>query len=109
MLGIYYGNGWGAKSLPFMSTKLLMSNGTAYPVADVFVDGVLDESQLLKYGLPKLTGTFAFAMFMANAAVSTKSPDVHASVHKLTILHFLDRCSHRSLHPLLGQGYCCRV
>lgn len=78
MIGIYYGNGWGAKSLPFMSTKLLMSNGTAYPVADVFVDGVLDEAQLLNYGLPKLTGTFAFAMFMANAAVSTKSLDVHA-------------------------------
>ncbi|KAJ6017650.1 OPT oligopeptide transporter [Penicillium sp. IBT 35674x] len=69
MIGIYYGNGWGAKSLPFMSTKLLMSNGTAYPVADVFVDGVLDEAQLLNYGLPKLTGTFAFAMFMANAAI----------------------------------------
>ncbi|KAJ5892532.1 OPT oligopeptide transporter [Penicillium tannophilum] len=69
MIGIYYGNGWGARSLPFMSTKLLMTNGTAYPVADVFVDGVLDETQLLKYGLPKLTGTFAFAMFMANAAI----------------------------------------
>ncbi|KAJ5659517.1 OPT oligopeptide transporter [Penicillium longicatenatum] len=69
MIGIYYGNGWDAKSLPFMSTKLLMSNGTAYPVSDVFVDGVLDEAQLLNYGLPKLTGTFAFAMFMANAAI----------------------------------------
>jgi hypothetical protein len=77
MIGIYYGNGWDAKSLPFMSTKLLMSNGTAYPVSDVFVDGVLDEAQLLNYGLPKLTGTFAFAMFMANAAVRTKIRDPH--------------------------------
>ncbi|KAJ5738118.1 OPT superfamily oligopeptide transporter [Penicillium malachiteum] len=77
MIGIYYGNGWDAKSLPFMSTKLLMSNGTAYPVADVFVDGVLDEEALLEYGLPKLTGTFAFAMFMANAAFKIGALIVH--------------------------------
>ncbi|KAJ6113800.1 OPT oligopeptide transporter [Penicillium sp. IBT 18751x] len=69
MLGIYYGNGWGSKSLPFMSTKLLLNNGTSYPVHDVFVGGVLDEAALFKYGLPKLSGTFAFAMFMANAAI----------------------------------------
>ncbi|KAJ5698727.1 OPT superfamily oligopeptide transporter [Penicillium macrosclerotiorum] len=69
MLGIYYGNGWNSRSLPFMSTKLLMSNGTTYPVDEVFVDGVLDESALLKYGIPKLSGSFAFAMFMANAAI----------------------------------------
>ncbi|KAJ6035895.1 OPT superfamily oligopeptide transporter [Penicillium herquei] len=77
MIGIYYGNGWNAKSLPFMSTKLLMSNGTAYPVADVFIDGVLDEDALLEYGLPKLTGTFAFAMFMANAASKIGALIVH--------------------------------
>lgn len=52
-----------------MSTKMLMANGTRYPVNDVFPDGVLDEVKLFEYGLPKLTGTFAFAMFMANAAV----------------------------------------
>jgi hypothetical protein len=77
MLGIYYGNGWNARSLPFMSTKLLLNNGTSYPVGDVFVGGVLDESALLKYGLPKLSGTFAFAMFMANAAVSFESSDIY--------------------------------
>jgi len=70
MAGIYYGNGWGAKSLPFMSTRLLLANGTTYPVAEVFEGGVLNESRLLEFGLPRLTGTFAYAMFMANAAVS---------------------------------------
>lgn len=54
-----------------------MSNGTSYPVDDVFVGGVLDESALLKYGLPKLSGTFAFSLFMANAAVSIKSSEVY--------------------------------
>ncbi|WXC60224.1 hypothetical protein SNK03_006087 [Fusarium graminearum] len=69
MLCIYYGNGWGARSLPFMSTRLLMENGTTYPVAQVFEGGILNEERLLEFGLPRLTGTFAYAMFMANAAI----------------------------------------
>lgn len=72
MVGIYYGNGWGAKSLPFMSTRLLLENGTTYPIAEVFEGGVLNEQRLLNIGLPRLTGTFAYAMFMANAAVGPK-------------------------------------
>lgn len=48
-----------------------MANGTSYPVSSVFPDGVLDKSALATYGVPRLTGTFAYAMFMANAAVST--------------------------------------
>ncbi|KAI9172645.1 opt oligopeptide transporter [Paramyrothecium foliicola] len=69
MLVIYYGNGWGASSLPFMSTRLLSEDGTRYPTAQVFAGGVLNETALHEIGLPKLTGTFAFAMFMANAAI----------------------------------------
>lgn len=72
MSAIYYtNNSWNSKGLPFMSTRLLQENGTTYPVSEVFVGGVLDEDALAEYGIPKLTGTFAFAMFMANAAVST--------------------------------------
>lgn len=69
MLGIYYGNGWNTRSLPFMSTKLLMNNGTSYPVAKVFPGGVLDKAAMEQYGLPRLTGTFAFSLLMANAAI----------------------------------------
>ncbi|KAL1885467.1 hypothetical protein Plec18167_000961 [Paecilomyces lecythidis] len=69
MLAIYYGNGWGSKSLPFMSTQLLSQNGTTYPSTEVFPGAVLDESALAKYGIPRLSGTFAYAMFMANAAI----------------------------------------
>lgn len=74
MLGIYYSNGWNAKSQPFMSTQLRTANGTTYPSAKVFVGGVLDEDALAIYGIPRLSGTFAYAMLMANAAVSNKSP-----------------------------------
>ncbi|KAI9896379.1 hypothetical protein N3K66_008551 [Trichothecium roseum] len=70
MSAIYYtNNSWNSKNLPFMSTRLLQENGTTYPVSEVFVGGVLDEDALAEYGIPKLTGTFAFAMFMANAAI----------------------------------------
>ncbi|KAJ5475523.1 hypothetical protein N7539_007810 [Penicillium diatomitis] len=69
MLGIYYGNAWGSKSLPFMSTRLLNDEGKAYPLTKIFPGGQLDESALAKYGIPRLTGAFAFAMFMANAAI----------------------------------------
>lgn len=73
MLAIYYGNAWNAKLLPFMSTRLLTQDGGNYPSTKVFVNGVLDKNALAKYGLPRLTGTFAYAMFMANAAVSYPS------------------------------------
>lgn len=69
MLGIYYGNGWDAKSLPFMSTSLRMANGSAYPTAEVFSGGQLNETAMFEYGIPRLTGSFAFSMFMANAAI----------------------------------------
>jgi OPT family oligopeptide transporter len=69
MLGIYYSNTWGAKSLPFMSTRLLSADGSKYPIASVFKGGILDHAALAEYGIPSLSGTFAYAMFMANAAI----------------------------------------
>jgi hypothetical protein len=73
MLGIYYSNAWDSKSLPFMSTHLLQDNGTRYPIDQVFDGGILNETALNTYGIPSLSGSFAYAMFMANAAVSTQS------------------------------------
>lgn len=70
MLGIYYTNAWDAKSQPFMSTRLRTADGKAYPTSKVFVGGILDKTAFAKYGIPRLTGSFAYAMFMANAAVS---------------------------------------
>ncbi|KAJ9145528.1 OPT oligopeptide transporter [Pleurostoma richardsiae] len=69
MLAIYYTNSWDAKSQPFMSTRLRSEDGSAYPVTEVFTGGVLNKAALAQYGIPRLTGTFAYAMFMANAAI----------------------------------------
>lgn len=80
MLGIYYTNGWDSRNLPFMSTRLLAENGTKYPIKEVFDGGVLNETTLAEIGLPRLTGSFAFAMFMANAAVSATQ---HVLYHEL--------------------------
>jgi hypothetical protein len=71
MIAIYYSNAWGSRSLPFMSTKLLTTDGTSYPITKVFTGGILNEEALAQYGIPRLSGSFAYAMFMANAAVST--------------------------------------
>lgn len=100
MLGIYYGNGWDSKSLPFMSTRLLQANGTAYPVATIFPGGVLDEGALEVYGVPKLTGSFAFSMFMANAAVGVTL--FRLKIKAKTRPDWCFGCTH---HPLLGKRY----
>lgn len=103
MLGIYYTNAWDAKSQPFMSTQLRSENGSKYPTSQVFVGGVLDEAALEEYGVPRLTGSFAYSMFMANAAVS-----IHLSLSELLCqinVLFLDRCFNLPLLPLLGWRY----
>lgn len=69
MAGIYWGNAFDSKSLPFMATTLRMADGSKYPVSDVFPSGVLNETALLENGIPRLTGTFVWAVFMANAAI----------------------------------------
>ncbi|EFX06458.1 opt peptide transporter [Grosmannia clavigera kw1407] len=69
MLAIYYSNAWNSRIQPFMSTRLRTVLGGSYPVSKVFVNGVLDETALAKYGVPRLAGSFAYAMFMANAAI----------------------------------------
>lgn len=76
MLGIYYSNAWNSKSQPFMSTQLRSNDGGMYPIEKVFKGGVLDKEELKKYGTPRLTGTFAYSMFMANAAVKFNKSDL---------------------------------
>lgn len=82
MIIIWYANIWDAKSLPFMSTTLRSADGSSYPISKVFKNGILDKAVLAEQGLPMLAGSFAYAVFMANAAVC-------ASVH-----HCLDTISH---------------
>ncbi|KAI5247104.1 peptide transporter [Aureobasidium subglaciale] len=98
MLAIYYTDTWGSKAQPFMSTQLRSQDGKKYPISKVFLGGVLDEEALEKYGIPRLTGAFAYSMFMANAAVSLCS--LPSSEQPLT--KYPDRCTHRSHCSFLG-------
>ena len=95
MLGIYYGNVWDAKTQPFMSTRLRTIAGGAYPVTKLFTNGTLDEAALARYGVPRLTGSFAYAIFMANAAVRLD----------FILLLISDWSAHHARRPLLGQGH----
>lgn len=100
MLAIYYGNGWNSRSLPFMSTHLLRANGTPYPVGKLFPGGELNELALAEYGVPKLSGTFAYSMLMANAAVGYAP-----SISKISPNRFIDWSPDSPLRVVLGQGY----
>lgn len=106
MAGVYWGNAWDAKELPFMSTRLRMDNGTTYPIDEVFVGGVLDTDALAEFGLPRLTGTFAFALFMANAAVCSH---LHACLLLTNAKCLLDWRLDFPRHPLLGKGHHQRI
>jgi hypothetical protein len=52
-----------------MSTRLRSEDGSAYPVEKVFTGGVLNKEALARYGLPRLSGSFAYSLLMANAAI----------------------------------------
>ncbi|KAJ5910934.1 uncharacterized protein N7473_000237 [Penicillium subrubescens] len=82
MLAIYYGDAWGAKSQPFMSTVFHTADGKRYPSSQVFPGDVLSESALAKYGITRITGTFAYAMFMANAATCLSSFNIIKSARE---------------------------
>lgn len=69
MLAIYHTNAWGAKSLPFMSTRMLLPDGSKYPITKIFKGGILNAKALAEYGLPSITGTFAYGLLVGNAAV----------------------------------------
>lgn len=104
MLGIYYTNVWDSQSLPFMSTSLKQANGTTYPSATVFPGGELDQAAFETYGIPRLTGTFAYSMLIANAAVSTLP--VLLYIFPVLTIRLVDWCSYHPLLPLLGQRLC---
>lgn len=69
MLGLYYSNAFNARDLPFMSTRLLGNDGKRYPLEKVFVGARLNKEALAEHGIPRITASFAYGMFMANAAI----------------------------------------
>jgi len=97
MIAVYYGNAWGGRSLPFMSTRLLQQDGSPYNVASVFDAGVLNRSKLDAYGLPWLTSTYTWASVVGNMAVSSLPFNLDS------ISNIPDWLINRSLHLLLGS------
>ncbi|KAL1412167.1 hypothetical protein Q8F55_003176 [Vanrija albida] len=91
MLAVYYGNAWGAKSQPFMSTSLRTAEGGRYNSSAVFINGILDEAKLEQVGLPQLSGTYTWALLIGNAAIGALighiilfwGPDIVDTVRKL--------------------------
>ncbi|WOO80304.1 Oligopeptide transporter 5 [Vanrija pseudolonga] len=69
MIAVYYGNAWGAKAQPFMSTSLRTAAGGRYNSSAVFINGILDEAKLESVGLPQLAGTYTWALMIGNAAI----------------------------------------
>lgn len=70
MLGLYYSDTWDAKSFPFMSTTLKSADGSEYPSASIFPGGSLNGTALAEFGISRMASTFAYGIFMSNAAVS---------------------------------------
>ncbi|KAJ1023605.1 hypothetical protein NDA16_003222 [Ustilago loliicola] len=69
MAAIYYGNVWGAKNFPFMSTSIFNDQGKKYNQSAVFVNGILDKAKLEQVGYPRVTGSYAWGMLARNAAI----------------------------------------
>lgn len=69
VMGVYYGNAWGSRDLPFMSSLLRTQTGKRYNTAKVFVNGVLDTEKLAEYGLPRVAGTYLWGMLCGNIAI----------------------------------------
>lgn len=97
MIGVYYGNAWGGRALPFMSTRLLHQDGSVYDTGSVFDEGVLNRAKLQDFGLPWLTSTYTWASVVGNMAVG--SAPRHDSAKRTD---WTDRCSCWPLCLLLG-------
>jgi hypothetical protein len=53
-----------------MASNLRTESGGRYVGNTVFINGILDRQALETYGLPRLTGSYAYSLTVGNAAVS---------------------------------------
>ena len=55
MLGLYYSNAWSAKTFPFMSTSLFVSNGSVLDTSSIMnKKGTIDFDKLNQVGFPTI-------------------------------------------------------
>lgn len=57
-----------------MASNLRTESGARYVGNKVFINGILDRQALETYGLPRLTGSYAWSLTVGNAAVCPPSP-----------------------------------
>lgn len=70
MLGLWFGNAWDAKKLPFMSSALFASNGTRFTTTSILDNaGRIDEAKLSEVGLPSITSSTVWGYFTQNLAI----------------------------------------
>lgn len=67
---LFYKNAWGAKSFPFMSTSLFISNGTRLATTAILNDhGMIDYKKLDQIGLPHMTSSTVWGYFCSSLAI----------------------------------------
>lgn len=99
VVSVYYGNAWNSRSLPFMSSLLRTQDGKPYKTSKVFVNGILDQSKLADYGLPRVAGSYLWGMLCGNIAIGALfahcllfwGPDIVAVVKNLRKGKYDDR------------------
>ncbi|EAW11017.1 OPT family oligopeptide transporter [Aspergillus clavatus NRRL 1] len=70
MLGLFYGNAWGAKKFPFMSTSLFQDNGKQFHTSSITNDrGIINFDKLAEIGLPQLTSSTVWGYLTQNLAI----------------------------------------
>lgn len=70
MLSLYYGNAFGAKTFPFMSSSLFLDNGKKYSTTSILnEEGTIDFAKVEEVGLPNITATAAWGYLTQNLAI----------------------------------------
>ncbi|KZV86717.1 OPT superfamily oligopeptide transporter [Exidia glandulosa HHB12029] len=68
--GVFYGNIWKSRGLPFLAQDLFYENGTVYDQTRILVDFVVDKDLLAKEGLPFYAGTWVVNLLSSNLGLA---------------------------------------
>jgi hypothetical protein len=85
--GVYQGNVWHSKSLPFISLQLFNRTSTSekyyvYKQARILEHNIVQDNLVEQYGLPQMTGSFLISQIGSNMAlVSVFSRLVYLSIN----------------------------
>ncbi|EJD37993.1 OPT superfamily oligopeptide transporter [Auricularia subglabra TFB-10046 SS5] len=70
-VGVFYGNVWNSRTLPFLAQDLFYENGTIYNQTNmILVDFVIDKDLLAKEGLPFYAGSWVVQLLTSNLGLA---------------------------------------